>query len=279
MNYGVWPEVADANMRAFDSSMAWVKAHGWKLQDLNVHNYGHLLQYAHYAYLQSGALAKAAAVRERVTSDYEASGKARELRRWYADVYARRLVELARWDEAKELADRARGDRLTDQALWHAIGLGAVRSGQLDLAREALAIVIKGEGGATSLPARELSGMLHLAEGQTEGMKELADAAEVDSRNLLRIGMPPTLIKPAMELYGEVLLEHGRAEDALKQFERGLVIFRRRPLMLLGAARASQRLGRTATASQYYRQLSEIWASADADHPFASEARQLSPSR
>ena len=42
LQHGMWEAVADSNMRAFDSSMAWVEANDFSLQDLNAHNYGHL---------------------------------------------------------------------------------------------------------------------------------------------------------------------------------------------------------------------------------------------
>jgi tetratricopeptide (TPR) repeat protein len=272
IQHGLWHEAAEANMRAFDASMAWTKAHGWKLADLNLHNYGHLLNFANYAYLQSGQLSKAEALRERVRSDYEASGHAPELRRWFADLFARCVVELAEWESARPLAEKARQDRIEDPSLWLAIGLGAARSNDLALAREALAVVSKAEGGPDNLAAREIAGMILLGEGQTDrALRALEEAADIDARNLSRIGTPPQPIKPAMELYGEVLLERGRATEALEQFERGLTIFRRRPLMLAGAAQASERLGREVEAARYVRELQDVWRSADADHPWAAE--------
>jgi hypothetical protein len=104
-------------------------------------------------------------------------------------------------------------------------------------------------------------------------LKELAQAAAIDQRNLSRIGTPPVPIKPANELYGEVLLEVGRDKEALEQFETGLSLLRRRPLSLLGAARASRRLGLTEKAAGYYQELRDVWKSADADHPWIAEAK------
>jgi tetratricopeptide (TPR) repeat protein len=274
LQHGMWIEVAEANRRAFDASMAWVDAHGWKLADLNLHNYGHLLNFLNYGYLQSGQLEKAAGVRDRIRRDYFASGKADEIRRWYVDVFARCIVELAEWDEVKELAAHAREEQLSEPALWLAIGIGAARTGQLDLAREALSKMPADTEGPASLPARELRGLIALAEGsQDVALKELAQAAAIDQRNLSRIGTPPAPIKPANELYGEVLLEVGRNKEALEQFETGLSILRRRPLSLLGAARASRRLGLTEKAAGYYQELRDVWKSADADHPWIAEAK------
>ena len=58
IHHGMWEAAADSNMRAFTSSMAWVNEHDWSLEDLNSHNYGHLLQFANYGYLQAGNLAE-----------------------------------------------------------------------------------------------------------------------------------------------------------------------------------------------------------------------------
>ena len=51
---GRWQQMADLNRQAFELSMAWTKRHGYKLQDLNNHDYGHLLTYEQYGYLQLG---------------------------------------------------------------------------------------------------------------------------------------------------------------------------------------------------------------------------------
>ena len=163
LQHGMWQEVAEANRAAFDASMAWVDAHGWKLADLNLHNYGHLLNFLNYAYLESGQLQKAAEVRDRIRKDFFASGKAAEIRRWFVDVYARCIVELAEWDEVTELAASMREEKLNDTPIWLAIGIGAARTNQLALAREALANMPKDANGLESLPARELRGLIALA--------------------------------------------------------------------------------------------------------------------
>ncbi len=275
LQHGLWNEVADANRLAFDASMAWVDAHGWKLADLNLHNYGHLLNFLNYAYLESGQLEKAAGVRDRIRKDFYASGKAAEIRRWFIDVHARCIVELAEWGEVKELAATMREEKLGDTPIWLAIGIGAARTHQLDLAREALAFMPKEANGLESLPARELRGLIAFAEGQKDvAVKELAQAAAIDQQATGRIGTPPTPVKPANELYGEVLAELGRDKEALEQFEVSLTLMRRRPLSLLGAARASQRLGLTAKAAAYYQELRDVWKGADADHPFLAEVRR-----
>ena len=99
---------------------------------------------------------------------------------------------------------------------------------------------------------------------------------EISDENVLTLGLAlPNPSKPSWELYGEVLLEAGRPEEALAQFEQALEIFRRRPASVLGAARANERLGRQAAASERYAELVSIWHDAPADHAGLAEARRF----
>src|SRR5688572_29683484 len=54
---------------------------------------------------------------------------------------------------------------------------------------------------------------------------------------------PPELLKPAQELYGELLLDSGRAGEAVDAFERSLLRTPRRTPSLLGLARAASMAG------------------------------------
>ena len=76
-----------------------------------------------------------------------------------------------------------------------------------------------------------------------------------------------------LEVYGEALLEAGQAEQALASFQRGLTRYRERTNLLLGAARAAERLNRRDLAESYYRQLAESWSDAEDGHLFVDEVR------
>ena len=276
---GMWPEAAESNMRAFEASMAWVDEHGWSLEDLNNHNYGHLIQFAHYAYLQAGQLAEAEAIRQRVRTDFEESGHAGAIRTPLSDTHARSVVDLAHWKDARMLAEMAQRDGIRDAGMWLAIGIAAARSDDLELAREALAVLSGTTGGPASLAAvsaKQVAGLIHLAEGDVDrALGELSEATRINwERPVTRIGVPPRPLKPVIELYGEALLEVGQTQKALDQFELGLTVFRGRTGLLMGAAQASRELGRIEDAQGYYRALADIWADADEGHPFAAEIRK-----
>jgi len=273
--YGMWKDAAEANMRAFDVSMAWTKAHGWGLADLNLHNYGHLLDYATLAYLQTGQFSKVAALERRVMSDYEASGKAAEIRRYMSTVHARSMVERQAVDSAQSLAALARRDGIPDQTLWLGIGVTAARANDLALAREALEKLQRG-GGETKAPALKVKGLIAMAEGQqARGVELLGEAAGLEAKEpSARVGLPPP-VALAAELYGQALVDAGRPQEALKQFESALAFYRRTTNLLLGAAKASQQAGQPDKAAAYARDLLDVLREADAGHPFLSQARQI----
>jgi hypothetical protein len=283
IQHGLWLETADANMRAFESSMAWVEEHDWQLQDLNNHNYGHLLQFANYGFLQAGIASEAAGIRARVLQDYIASGGARELAAPLADTQARWVIDLEQWQHVDNLAELARQHALRQPNIWTAIGLGAVRNGDLELAGEALAVlsdVADGSPSEGTIAALQVEGMIRIAEGNTrQGLALLNDAIRVNTEMNIQnpvtlIGIPPRPVKPTRELYGEALLQTGSAAMALQQFQEGLTLYYGRTNMLLGAARAAAAAGATDSARRYLRQLADAWETAEAGHPFADEVRE-----
>jgi tetratricopeptide (TPR) repeat protein len=274
----MWIEAAEANMRAFDSSMRWVDEKGWSLEDLNSHNYGHLLQFANYAYLQAGLLSEASEIRERVRSDYFASGMAPEIEAPFADVHARWVLDLEQWEEAEPLAAMAREYSINDPGLWLAIGIAAVQMDNTELAVEAMERLdgqSANPSAQSTIAARQVDGLLHLGMGHTEiALGILKDAVELNwEQPGLLIGSPPRPVKPVLEVYGEALLEAGQAEQALAIFQRGLTRYRERTNLLLGAARAAEQLGRRDLSERYYSLLAESWSDAEDGHPFVDEVR------
>src|SRR5262249_27761893 len=96
-------------------------------------------------------------------------------------------------------------------------------------------------------------------------------AAEEDKLNF-EFG-PPSVVKPAHELAGELLLASGDAAGARAEFEKGLSSAPNRALSLLGLARAAEKAGDAAAAGEARRRLAEIWSRADAAVPELAEAR------
>ena len=63
----------------------------------------------------------------------------------------------------------------------------------------------------------QILGLIALAEGDRAGaLRHLERSVEISDENVLTLGLAlPNPSKPSWELYGEVLLEAGRPEEAL----------------------------------------------------------------
>jgi tetratricopeptide (TPR) repeat protein len=84
---------------------------------------------------------------------------------------------------------------------------------------------------------------------------------------------PPLVIKPAHELFGEILLRAKRPKEAAEQFATSLRRHKNRTRSLLGAARAAAQSGDTQGAANFYAQFAHQWQQADAQLPELREAQ------
>jgi tetratricopeptide (TPR) repeat protein len=275
---GMWDEAERVNASAFDVSMAWMKAHGSGLADLNMHDYEHLLRWRQYSLLQLGRLAEARTLTARAGTDYPGSGKSTAVGTAFYRLRAQYMLETGQWSLVTDLTRDARADGYYDNPfVLQAIGIGAAKAGQLDLARQ-VAEQLRGEKNWRSQAEyHEVMGLLALAENDSaSALQHLAEAVAIDEKNVSSHGLGvPEPSKPVWELYGEVLLEQNRPKEALAQFKRSLTIYRRRPASLLGAARASATIGDRKAFEEYRTELMTIWHNADADHAGAKQIRLI----
>src|SRR5439155_18944277 len=107
-----------------------------------------------------------------------------------------------------------------------ALGVSSVRLGDLARAETALEHLGKASSAVPDRDAREiaaimaaeLDGVLRLARGdRAGGLASLARATDLEARRPPPIARPYP-IKPAGELYGEVLAESGDPRSAIQQF-------------------------------------------------------------
>jgi tetratricopeptide (TPR) repeat protein len=148
-------------------------------------------------------------------------------------------------------------------------GVSAAKLGDLataDAAEAQLkAITARTPGGPTAFAAKphlvrekELGAYVRWARGRREEALQLAkDAADIE-KTLGAPSGPPDPMKPAFELYGELLLEAGKAKEAQAAFEQALLRTPKRTPSLLGLARAAAAAGDAATARQSYQELAAM---------------------
>jgi predicted Zn-dependent protease len=123
--------------------------------------------------------------------------------------------------------------------------------------------------------AKELEGLQRLGRGDRAGaLAALAEAASSESKRP-RPNARPYPVKPAGELYAEILLATGNAPAAITQFHTALARTPRRAASLIGLARAEEVAGNRAEAAKAAREFLQIWHLADADRAELKDAKRI----
>jgi hypothetical protein len=257
---GQWQDSIDTNTRSRAAST----------QDRDAY---HALDYMAYAALQ---LARDSQVREWyefVEQAPKPDEEARQIAYAAAAIPARFALERGDWTAAARLplyptpADfdwRAFPEGEAVNA--YARGLGAARGGNAKAASAELARLTGLR--ATMVAQRKdywieqaniqmdaISAWIAMAEGRKEqALQLMRAAADREDRTEEHIMMPGRII-PVREMLGELLLDLGRPELALVEFERSQQADPNRLRNVYGAARAAERAGDRGRAKLYYRQL------------------------
>jgi tetratricopeptide (TPR) repeat protein len=234
----------------------------------------HALDYLEYAYLQMGDDTHAHGVLEeaaRARTFDEATFAA-----GYAVVAipARWTLERRDWKGAADLTPSSVAlpwDRFVyaTAITQFAKAIGAARSGRLDAARGAVGKLSEIQAGLAKSPvagpydwaahveSMRLAAAAWLAyaeERKDEALALARSAAEVDAKTG-KHPVTPGAILPPRELLADMLLEMGRPDEALAEYEASLREAPGRFNGLFGAGRAAERAGRPKTAVRMYESL------------------------
>ena len=244
----------------------------------------HAMDYLVYAYLQLGQDDKAKAVVDemgKVTGFSETF-----IPGPYAEAAspARYVLERGDWKAAEALTVRPSPLANVQAISYFARALGAARAGDPEAAKPDIARL--GElrdklreakdaywSEQVDIQARIASAWVLYAEGKKDdALKAMSDAADAEDRTEKHPVTPGTP-KPARELYGEMLLDNGRAADALTAFEATLKKEPNRLGAYAGAARAAAQIGDTAKAREYFGKIVEQAGSGDSTRTEVADAR------
>lgn len=258
IQHGMWDLVSTNNQSAYDVAMEL-----WQPGD-SVTDAVHALDWGHYGDLQLGNYERALVWLDRLKQLAESSNGQRRAVVTIPMLEARYIVETEQWSIGEI-------ERDTPAYLLLSTGISAVHLGELDTAKQAEAMlqtfVNNGDAGEVLRDAdvwvpimhREVAALIEAAQGNADQAITLMD----DALAILATVRPPNgaanPVKPAYELYGEILLMLDRPEDAIAKFETSLQRMPNRPRSVLGLARALERTGDEEGAAERYHQLSEIW--------------------
>ena len=277
IQHGMWDLVSTENQSAYDAAQNL-----WEPGD-SVSDAVHALDWGQYGDLQRGDYEKARLWIDRVEAIIDASGGQARAVMTLPLMEARYVVETEQW----------RVDEITDESSPHtllATALSAVRTGDAETAEEAegalARLVAAGSDGGNPRTGRlwvrvmhkEVGALARLGRGDADGAVRLMDEALEVVAQIRAPNGAADPVKPAYELYGEILLELGRPEDAAAKFETSLLRMPNRPRSVLGLARTLEQMGDAEGAAAQYEILNAIWDGRDS-FTGLQEARRFLMSR
>jgi tetratricopeptide (TPR) repeat protein len=251
-------------------------------------DYFHAMDFMTYAYLQLGQEAKARGMLDEmrtvigdkpVTTNHTA----------IAALPARFHLERGDWKGAASLPVTDLKMAHADSLTRFARGIGMARSGDLAGAKaevEALK-ALKASLDKTSKywAARTedqmfaVSAWIAKAEGDKARAEQLMKAAaDSEDASVKNVQMENRLY-PLREMYADLLLENGKAAEALANFKVSLAETPNRYRGLYGAAMAAHASGDKAAAKKYYEALAALSKNADGPRPELARAREVIASR
>ena len=279
---GMWDEVVSSNEDSWAASEARVKRKKLPIEERGYHS----LWWLEYGYLQQGRFADARRML-RITEQDAAASSSRLIRFHLAQMRAAYRIETGDPDTASGRIDTSDLDLPASAADLLAVGIVRLNRGQRPEAESALDGLRKLRQPTRSAPSdksahlhnhgypadalaveimeKQLEAMLLIADGSTkEALRLMNEAAAAEDRMSFEFG-PPIPVKPAHELFGDVLLQLGQPDAAREQFELALKRAPKRALSLLGLARSFTQMGNKVAARETYRELKNMWRRADAD--------------
>jgi tetratricopeptide (TPR) repeat protein len=287
---GLWDDAIKSNLASEAAARAFAKAQG--LPDSSSERL-HAMDYLAYAYLQTGRDAEAEGVLTSLNGIARADPPVFSVAYAATAIPARLVLERRQWKEAATLEVRDNVLQLAPlanfqwaQAHVHfARAVGSARGGDAARAREELAKLRAIEEALAvppgtydwrkqvSIERQVAEAWLALAEVRPdEALTTMSAAADLDDATE-KHPVTPGAILPAREQLADLLLELGRPEDALKEYEAALKRAPHRFAGVYGAARSAKLAGRQQDASRYYAQLLELAKNGDGDRAELREAK------
>jgi Tfp pilus assembly protein PilF len=248
------------------------------------HDQLHSMDYLVYAYLQLGQDSKAKAVIDNMNAVTGFTETFLPGPYALAVSPARYAVERGDWKAAAELQVRPSPLANVQAITYFARALGAARSGnpeaaKIDIARlTELRDKLRDAKDAywseqVDIQRQVATAWVLYAEGKRDdalnAMSAAADAEDKTEKHPVTPGVP----KPARELYGVMLLDSGKAREALAAFEATLKKEPNRLGAYVGAAASAEKAGDKAKARDYYEKIVAIADGADNSRTEVADAR------
>ena len=298
LQVGFWDDAAASDEASWNASIAWAKRRGLSIASRDYHS----LAWLQYEWTQQGRFSKTKEAIALVNEAMKASspqdlkpssplhsgghgyGEQSEIGRGSGEaalrndrgsMRARYIVESERWAEMK---GQTTFDNIEE---LFALGLSAVH---LRDAARVRAVIGEFRNAAAPGQAAELREQAEIMLREMEALNVFASGqhqaafAILDQAATLQGRMPKPIGRPfpvmdVNELYGDLLLQVGRAKEAVGRFDRVLARTPNRSRALLGLARAYRNSGDATNARAAYKRFLTNYRLADPGLPEVAEAR------
>lgn len=269
---GMWPDVVSSNIAAYKAAVD-VNA---RLKLAEGREDFHTLSWLTYGNLMLGKTEEAKTNVELARQAMERNPGSQGVRNGYLGMRARYILETGQWEKipldapAADHAEHAAGAKpaampgmampASGNGTWIFItGASAAAMNDPATADQAAARLgqmrQKTEAGGNAYAAKplaimekEVSALASLARGEKDAAVRFAKEASDIELTMNAPSGPPEPIKPALELYGDVLLAAGRPGEAAAAYEQSLLRTPKRTPSVTGLARAKERAAQTPTA-------------------------------
>jgi tetratricopeptide (TPR) repeat protein len=255
---GMWQDVVDSNIVAYKAAEALIA----RMRLPEGREDFHTLSWLEYGNLMLGKFDDARKNVDLAKQAADRNPRNANIAQQYHTMLARYILETGKWEKiplegsadasaAHEAMPGMPGMPYSGGGAWIFIaGLSAARLGNADQAERARASLsamrqgVESSGDAyTAKPLaimeNEVAAEVAQARGQkSEAVRLAQQAADIESTLAAPSG-PPDPIKPALEFYGEVLLDAGRPAEAVTAFEQALLRTPKRSPSVAGLARAT----------------------------------------
>jgi tetratricopeptide (TPR) repeat protein len=291
---GMWQQTAASNVDAYKA--AFELNQRMKLSEGREDF--HTLSWLAYAHLMLGRFDEAKKDVELAKQAADRNAGNRGVQNGYLGMKARYMLETAQWEKIPlDAPAAAAGDAHANMPgmpgmayadpgnAWIFIaGLSAAKMGdakaaeaaeaKLRAAREKTAATNAYAAKEVGVLEKEIGAAARWAGGQKdEALKLAKEATDIELTTNAPSG-PPDPMKPAFELYGEMLLDANLAQEAAAAFSQALLRTPKRTPSLLGLARANMKAGNSAAARQHYSTLATMPGAASTS-PAVMEAQKF----
>ena len=249
LQLGMWPDVVDSNIDAYAAAVNANKKFGTAEGREDFHT----LSWLAYANLMLGHFDQANKNLDNAKAALDRNPDSAGVRNGYLNMRGRHILETGQWVDVDLPAAGAPGG---NHANWvSVIGMSAVHLGNSERASAAIArlAMIREKMAAAGrdydakkvmILEKEVMAVLSLANGDADkAIAAAREAAEMEVTEMKAPSGPPDPMKPAVELYADVLLAADRPVEAISAYERSLQWIPKRTPSANGLEKAASMAG------------------------------------